>query len=145
MENTNRNLTLNVNAQKRSLKRFTDGLCQDIEFIASTLETNKLLSGVADEGMDEVDYWRESLGTVYQVFIANRQKYTEVNFSIDGQTTPILGVEFKDGETKLKDSLSSSQIADGAQEIASSSNLSEQAAQLFKVISIFKTSGEETR
>ncbi|MCD6533870.1 MAG: methyl-accepting chemotaxis protein [Deltaproteobacteria bacterium] len=100
MKSVKESLTLGLESQKRIFVRFTDGLCQDIEFASRSMAVNKLLTGVEDEDNDEIEYWTETLTEVLLTFAENRQIFSDLRFSVSGDLGTIISLTYSDGKAQ---------------------------------------------
>lgn len=74
-------LERDLETQQKSILRFFNGSCQDLEFISQAAEVAKLLSGYEEEDTDEIDYWTEALGEVFLTFLENRKIFLDIRYT----------------------------------------------------------------
>ncbi len=98
MAETRNSLSGDLRAQQEIFARFADGACQDIEFVSQVMEVAKLLTGVADEDNDEIEYWTESLTNVFLSFVENRKKFKEIRFSVAEDGVSRIAIRYEGGK-----------------------------------------------
>jgi len=86
MENTRAELLSDVRERAATIKRYFDGRCSDIEFIAQATEVKRLLDGFDMMDDDEIIYWTQGLTAALQSFAENRKVFTDIRVTtFDGQ------------------------------------------------------------
>jgi methyl-accepting chemotaxis protein len=82
-----------------STSSLLNGASQNILFISKVAEVSKLITGIEDEDLDEINFWQEGLATVFSSFLTSQKHFTDIRFTtIEGKN--LVRITYENNQTK---------------------------------------------
>jgi len=94
-------LVRDAQLKENATRRFFDGACRDVQFLAEVTEIENLLTGLADQDVDEIEYWTDALSDVLVSFALNREVFSQLRFVVGEGSAVNLAVKHDSGEASL--------------------------------------------
>ncbi|MCP4343770.1 MAG: methyl-accepting chemotaxis protein [Desulfobulbaceae bacterium] len=99
LEDNRASMTSTTQDYSQAAKRIFTQINQDIEFLSTMNELNKLLGAHDDEDPDEIDFWKDSFQALLAAFMENRTLFTEIRLIKSDDSTVLAGTSFSEGKT----------------------------------------------
>ncbi len=97
-EDSRVSMTSTTREYSQTASRIFTQMNQDIEFLSTMNELEKLLTAIDDEDPDEIDFWTDSFQSLLVTFMENRKLFGDIRLVKNEDGSVLSGVSYVSGE-----------------------------------------------